>query len=134
MGHGTRARGFVNHKPVLCNIPQLCALATGGRIVPRFEEVSAEKLGSAGKVTSRQFGTADDRMLVIEECSNSRTVTILVRGGNNMVRLGMGGCAHNDRWLRKSRGASTTLYVLHEISSVTTASSMEVDQQTFHAP
>jgi len=74
---------------------ELCALATGGRIVPRFEEVSAEKLGSAGKVTSRQFGTADDRMLVIEECSNSRTVTILVRGGNNMVVEEVKRCFHD---------------------------------------
>lgn len=64
---------------------ELIAIATGGRIVPRFEELSPEKLGSAGLVRELSFGTTKDRMLVIEECSNSRAVTILVRGGNQML-------------------------------------------------
>lgn len=34
----------------VANIDQKIAIATGGRIVPRFEEVSAEKLGRAGLV------------------------------------------------------------------------------------
>lgn len=64
---------------------ELIAIATGGRIVPRFEELSPEKLGSAGLVRELSFGTTKDRMLVIEHCSNSRAVTILVRGGNQML-------------------------------------------------
>ncbi|XP_074037647.1 chaperonin containing TCP1 subunit 5 [Leptinotarsa decemlineata] len=64
---------------------ELIAIATGGRIVPRFEELSPEKLGTAGLVREISFGTTKDRMLVIEECSNSRAVTILVRGGNQML-------------------------------------------------
>lgn len=32
---------------------ELLAIATGARIVPRFEELSAEKLGYAGRYTSR---------------------------------------------------------------------------------
>lgn len=64
---------------------ELIAIATGGRIVPRFEELSPEKLGSAGLVREISFGTTKDKMLVIEECSNSRAVTILVRGGNQML-------------------------------------------------
>jgi chaperonin GroEL (HSP60 family) len=64
---------------------QLIAIATGGRIVPRFEELSADKLGHAGLVRELQFGTTKDRMLVIEECKNSRAVTIFIRGGNKMV-------------------------------------------------
>lgn len=64
---------------------ELIAIATGGRIVPRFEELTPEKLGSAGLVREISFGTTKDRMLVIEECSNSRAVTILVRGGNQML-------------------------------------------------
>jgi len=64
---------------------QLIAIATGGRIVPRFEELSPDKLGHAGVVRELQFGTTKDRMLVIEECKNSRAVTIFIRGGNNMV-------------------------------------------------
>ena len=31
------------------------------------------------------FGTTKDRMLIIEECANSRTVTVFVRGGNHMI-------------------------------------------------
>jgi T-complex protein 1 subunit epsilon len=64
---------------------ELIAIATGGRIVPRFEELSPDKLGHAGVVRELQFGTTKDRMLVIEECKNSRAVTIFIRGGNNMI-------------------------------------------------
>lgn len=65
---------------------QLIAIATGGRIVPRFEELTPEKLGHAGVVRELTFGTTKDRMLVIEECKNSRAVTIFIRGGNRMVQ------------------------------------------------
>lgn len=64
---------------------ELIAIATGGRIVPRFSELTAEKLGKAGIVREISFGTTKDRMLVIEECHNSRAVTIFVRGSNKMV-------------------------------------------------
>jgi len=64
---------------------ELIAIATGGRIVPRFEEVTNAKLGKAGLVREIGFGTTKDRMLVIEGCENSRAVTILIRGGNKMV-------------------------------------------------
>ncbi|KAI9092612.1 chaperonin Cpn60/TCP-1 family [Phlyctochytrium arcticum] len=64
---------------------ELIAIATNGRIVPRFEELSKEKLGKAGIVREVSFGTTKDRMLVIEECANTRAVTIFVRGGNKMI-------------------------------------------------
>ena len=64
---------------------ELIALATGARIVPRFSELSAEKLGRAGSVKEVSFGTTKDRMLVIEGCPNSKAVTIFVRAGNKMV-------------------------------------------------
>ena len=64
---------------------ELIAIATGGRIVPRFEELTPEKLGYAGLVREISFGTTRDRMLVIEECKNSRAVTVLIRGGNQML-------------------------------------------------
>lgn len=65
---------------------QLIAIATGGRIVPRFSELTSEKLGFAGLVKEISFGTTKDKMLVIEQCKNSRAVTIFIRGGNKMVR------------------------------------------------
>jgi T-complex protein 1 subunit epsilon len=61
------------------------AIATGGRIVPRFSEVSGDKLGRAGRVREVSFGTTKDRMLVVEECANSRSVTVFIRGGNAMI-------------------------------------------------
>lgn len=64
---------------------ELIAIATGGRIVPRFQELTAEKLGKAGIVREKAFGTTKDRMLYIEHCVNSRAVTIFIRGGNKMI-------------------------------------------------
>ncbi len=64
---------------------QLIAIATNGRIVPRFEDLTPEKLGRAGIVRELTFGTTRDKMLVIEELANARTVTVFVRGSNKMV-------------------------------------------------
>jgi len=61
------------------------AIATGGRIVPRFSELTADKLGRAGMVREVSFGNTRERMLVIEDCANSNAVTVLVRGGNKMI-------------------------------------------------
>jgi T-complex protein 1 subunit epsilon len=47
--------------------------------------LTADKLGTAGIVREIAFGTTKDRMLVIEECSNTRAVTLFIRGGNKMV-------------------------------------------------
>merc|ERR1711931_516320 len=64
---------------------ELIAIATGGRIVPRFQELSGDKLGTAGLVRELSFGTTKDKMLVIEECANSKAVTIFLRGGTKMI-------------------------------------------------
>uniref|UniRef100_A0A2K5SHM9 T-complex protein 1 subunit epsilon n=1 Tax=Cebus imitator TaxID=2715852 RepID=A0A2K5SHM9_CEBIM len=64
---------------------ELIAIATGGRIVPRFSELTAKKLGFAGLVQEISFGTTKDKMLVIEQCKNSRAVTIFIRGGNKVI-------------------------------------------------
>jgi len=64
---------------------ELIAIATGGRIVPRFSELTPDKLGNAGVVRELSFGTTKDRMLVIEDCKNTRAVTIFIRGGNKMI-------------------------------------------------
>ena len=93
---------------------ELLAITTGGRIVPCFEELTADKLGrrvsyrhcllslvaflsrcllhthlrllsydtrasaSAGTVKEVVFGTMKERMIVIEECAGSKTVTVHV--------------------------------------------------------
>lgn len=74
---------------------ELIAIATGGRIVPRFEELTADKLGKAGTVKELTFGTTKEQMLVIEDCANSKAVTVLVRGGNQMVVDEAKRCLHD---------------------------------------
>jgi len=64
---------------------ELIAIATGARIVPRFSEASADKLGRAALVREIGFGTTKDRMLVIEGCPNTKAMTVFVRGGNKMI-------------------------------------------------
>ncbi|KAJ6128794.1 hypothetical protein N7471_010011 [Penicillium samsonianum] len=64
---------------------ELIAIATNGRIVPRFEDLTPDKLGTAGVVREMSFGTTREKMLVIEECANTRAVTIFVRGSNKMI-------------------------------------------------
>lgn len=44
---------------------ELLAIATGGRIVPRFEELTAEKLGKAGIIKEISFGTSTDKVLLV---------------------------------------------------------------------
>ncbi|GME78826.1 unnamed protein product [Ambrosiozyma monospora] len=61
------------------------AMATNGRIVPRFEDLTPEKLGHAGKIREVVMGTTRERMLVIEGCENTKTVTCLLRGSNKMI-------------------------------------------------
>ncbi len=65
------------------------AIATGGRIVARVEELTPDKLGTAGKVKQISMGTNNsrqqDRILLLEDCANQKAVTVLVRGGNKMI-------------------------------------------------
>lgn len=77
--------GVAPHSLAPLRPSQLIAIATGGRIVPRFQELTPDKLGFAGSVRELQFGTTKDKMLVIENCKNSKAVTIFVRGGNKMI-------------------------------------------------
>ncbi|KAI5397151.1 hypothetical protein KIW84_063105 [Lathyrus oleraceus] len=55
---------------------ELIAIATSGIIVPRSQELTAEKLGKVGIVREKAFGTTKDRMLYIEHCANSRADNI----------------------------------------------------------
>jgi len=73
---------------------ELLAIATGARIIPRFQQITAEKLGKCGLVKEIEFGTTNQRMLQIEELNNTqggaakdnkKAVTILIRGSSKMV-------------------------------------------------
>jgi len=74
---------------------ELIAMATGARIVPRFEEITPEKLGHAGRVKEISFGTSNDKVILIEECKNSKAVTILIRGGSQTICDEAKRCLHD---------------------------------------
>lgn len=63
----------------------MIAIATNGRIVPRFEDLTKDKLGNAATVRELTFGTTKEKMLVIEGCANTKAITVFVRGGNKMI-------------------------------------------------
>jgi len=64
---------------------ELLAIATGARIVPRFEEITPEKLGKAGVIKEETFGTSSEKVLLIQDCPSSKAVTVLIRGGSRTI-------------------------------------------------
>jgi len=64
---------------------ELLAIATGARIIPRFEEIKPEKLGKAGVIKEFTFGTSNDKVLLIQDCEHSKAVTVLIRGGSRTI-------------------------------------------------
>jgi len=53
--------------------------ATGGRIVNNLDDLTTKDLGEAGLVEERKIG--DDKMVVVENCKDPRSVTVLIRAG-----------------------------------------------------
>jgi T-complex protein 1 subunit epsilon len=74
---------------------ELIALATGGRIIPRFSEIKPDKLGRARVVKEVSFGTENEKMVVIEDCQVTKAVTILVKGGSTMIVDEAKRCIHD---------------------------------------
>ena len=64
---------------------ELIALATGGRIIPRFSEIKSEKLGRARVVKEHSFGTENQKLTIIEDCQVNKAVTIVIRGGSQTI-------------------------------------------------
>lgn len=74
---------------------ELLAIATGARIIPRFEEITPEKLGTAGSIKEKSFGTTGDKIILIEDCKLSKAVTIMVRGGSRTICDEAKRCLHD---------------------------------------
>jgi len=74
---------------------ELLAIATGGRIIPRFEEITEEKLGTAGSIEEVAFGTSGDKIILIKGCQQSRAVTIMIRGGSRTICDEAKRCLHD---------------------------------------
>lgn len=64
---------------------ELLALATGARIVPRFENLDEKKLGFAGRIEELSFGTTQCNMIIVKEPKESDSVTVLIRGGSATI-------------------------------------------------
>jgi T-complex protein 1 subunit epsilon len=64
---------------------ELIAVSTGARIIPRFQELSMDKLGGAKFVREISFGNSSDKAILIEGCPQSRSVTIMIRGSSKIV-------------------------------------------------
>jgi T-complex protein 1 subunit epsilon len=63
---------------------ELIAVHIGASIVARFEDLREDCLGRAS-VTEHSMGTESDKVIVVEGSESTRTVTILVRGANDLV-------------------------------------------------
>ncbi|CDJ58424.1 LOC100036778 protein, related [Eimeria maxima] len=63
----------------------MVAIATQGRIVPRAQELTSNKLGKAKLVKEVPSGTMGDKMIIIQGCQDSRAVTLVLYGGTQML-------------------------------------------------
>ena len=59
------------------------AKATGATVVSNLDDLSADDLGNAGKVTQKKISGED--MIFVEECREAKAVTLLVRGSTKHV-------------------------------------------------
>jgi thermosome len=59
------------------------AKATGAKVLTKIQDLSADDLGTAGKVYETKVG--DDDMVFVEDCPLAKSVTILIRGGTELV-------------------------------------------------
>lgn len=64
---------------------ELLAMATGARIVPRFEELVPKKLGFAGEIDEVNLGTTSNNMVVVKDLKEQKAVTIVIRGGSKTI-------------------------------------------------
>mmetsp|Transcript_41446 Transcript_41446/g.54536 ORF Transcript_41446/g.54536 Transcript_41446/m.54536 type:complete len:484 (+) Transcript_41446:539-1990(+) len=74
---------------------ELLAIATGARIVPRFEEITPEKLGTTGSIEEVAYGTSGEKIILIKDCVHSKAVTVMIRGGSKTICDEAKRCLHD---------------------------------------
>jgi T-complex protein 1 subunit epsilon len=74
---------------------ELLAIATGARIVPRFEEITPDKLGTCGTIEEVSYGTSGDKIILIKDCAKSKAVTVMIRGGSKTICDEAKRCLHD---------------------------------------
>ncbi|GIX64273.1 T-complex protein 1 epsilon subunit [Babesia caballi] len=90
MKHGISAVRWVGGAEL-----ELVAIATGGKIVGRFEDLDESKLGRAGLVREIASGVEHQELIFIEQCSNTKSVTVLISGGNGVYVEETKRCIHD---------------------------------------
>jgi len=81
--HFLAKRGILAVRRVKRSDMEKLERATGGRIVTSIRDLKPEDLGEAELVEERRVG--NDKMVFVEGIKNPRSVTILLRGANDMV-------------------------------------------------
>ncbi|GBE61454.1 T-complex epsilon subunit [Babesia ovata] len=74
---------------------ELVAIATGGKIVGRFEDLDESKLGRAEVVREVATGTEHQEFIFIEKCKKTKSVTVLISGGNGVYVEETKRCIHD---------------------------------------
>ncbi|MDD1778739.1 MAG: TCP-1/cpn60 chaperonin family protein [Candidatus Helarchaeota archaeon] len=59
------------------------AKATGAKIITNLETLTVKDLGTAGLIEERRIG--NDLMVFVEQCSNTKAISILLRGGTQLL-------------------------------------------------
>ncbi|ORM40637.1 T-complex protein 1 subunit epsilon [Babesia sp. Xinjiang] len=90
MKHGISAVRWVGGAEL-----ELVAIATGGKIVGRFEDLDESKLGRAGVVREVASGTDHQEFIFIEQCQKTKSVTVLISGGNGVYVEETKRCVHD---------------------------------------
>lgn len=90
MKHGISAVRWVGGAEL-----ELVAIATGGKIVGRFEDLDESKLGHAGIVREVASGTDHQELIFIEQCMMTKSVTVLISGGNGVYVEETKRCIHD---------------------------------------
>ena len=81
--HLLAKKGIMGIRRVKKSDMEKLAKATGAKIVDNIRDLSSDDLGTAGKVYETSVG--DDDMVFVEDCPLAKSVTILVRGGTELV-------------------------------------------------
>ncbi len=81
--HYLAKAGIVALRRVKKSDMEKLSLATGGKIVSHWKELTMGDLGFAGLVRGEKIG--EEEMTFVEKCRNPKAVTLLVRGGTEHV-------------------------------------------------
>ncbi len=81
--HFLAKKGIIAIRRIKKSDMEKLSMATGATLVTRIEGVEKSDLGQAGVVEERKIG--DDDFVFIEGCPNPKSVSIMIRGGSDLI-------------------------------------------------